>query len=518
VFHVFLYRRFTPVYTATECGEEQATLDKLEVLGGTAHVELKIQVKCINPNPYSIKIVGSTPGRVFVGTNRTLQVGKLEVMPGSMMSEEGNGTVRVRMSADVSLVDAHSLGPMFLTESAIPVLMELRFDVGVYIWFGLRSWGASIPFSKACGLNVAGILTGSSSSSGLGPLVCRPTFEGLHLPPVDFKYDGEKLTNDANMGFTAAQVAPEEVAAGEVAKNVSLLTVIVISFGCGSILVYCAVFDGFQRFCLWYAARRQESIEMCQRASAAISSLFPTSLYKAAHKEPEELVALVESGLHNTMACDAPPRTSSASVTRSGDAVAGAIGSADAPLLDRGELLSRTPEKRTLRLASGSPSESRNDNREDQPEEQPEEHQQRSTSSSVEALRSNVASPESSRARSVKVRGAIGPCAPAVNGLYAPTEELIGGRVAFKRQEAEEEMDDEMWLCFDADVGRNWKVQRSCDRGTATGYMHSDGPTADAEQPGLATRWKVWDGEIFELQESVTLVVLPIDQSNSQAL
>ena len=37
------------------------------------------------------------------------------------------------------------------------------------------------------------------------------------------------------MGFTAAQVAPEEVKNGEIAKNVSLLSIITLTCGFGKI-------------------------------------------------------------------------------------------------------------------------------------------------------------------------------------------------------------------------------------------------------------------------------------------
>jgi len=444
-------------------------------------------VKCINPNPYSIKIVGSTPGRVFVGSHRELPVGKLEVLPGSVMREQGNGTVRVKMSADVSLVDAHSLLPHFLTDNAIPVLMELRFDVGVYISFGLRSWGASVPFSKACGLNVAGVLASSSgASNGLGPLVCRPSFDELTLPPIDYKF-GEKLTS-GNMGFTAAQVAPEEVANGEVAKNVSLLTVIVFTLVCGSILIYCALFDGFRRFSLWLAARREDAFAFRQQARAAASRTMPAWLQKTVQQDvvkgPEELASLMEHG-----------EAVGGESTNTGETAA----SSSAPLM--GDLLS--PRRRTLQLAASSPSCSPS-----VVEESPVKVKE--TLATPASKRNNTPSPGSLQPRPVLIRGATGPCAPAVNGLYVATNELVGGRVAFKREGDE---DDEMWLCFDAEVGANWKVQRPCDRGSATGYMHSDGDTADAEQPGLAVRWKVWDGEQFELQDSVSLLLLPNDSA-----
>merc|ERR1719291_745422 len=48
------------------------------------------------------------------------------------------------------------------------------------------------------------------------------------------------------MGFTAAQVASAEVAAGERTKNLTLLTAILLSFSCGLALLYSS----------WISARR----------------------------------------------------------------------------------------------------------------------------------------------------------------------------------------------------------------------------------------------------------------------
>mmetsp|Transcript_122650 Transcript_122650/g.346791 ORF Transcript_122650/g.346791 Transcript_122650/m.346791 type:complete len:394 (+) Transcript_122650:2-1183(+) len=112
----------------------------------------------------------------------------------------------------------------------------------------------------------------------------------------------------------------------------------------------------------------------------------------------------------------------------------------------------------------------------------------------------DAAAPQSS----IQIRGATGPCADVVNGVYRPSTEIVGGRPAFRK-----EGDEGLWLCFDEEVGQNWKVQRTCDRGSGTGFLHSDGSTADALFPGLALEWRVWDTESFQAQADVSLVLLP---------
>ncbi|CAK0797221.1 unnamed protein product [Prorocentrum cordatum] len=75
----------------------------------------------------------------------------------------------------------------------------------------------------------------SASQSRLGPLVCRGEFDGMQIPGVG---EEERIPEDGRMGFTAAQVAPAEVAAGERTKNLSLVTGILLSFSCGLALLY----------------------------------------------------------------------------------------------------------------------------------------------------------------------------------------------------------------------------------------------------------------------------------------
>jgi len=241
LFHVYLYVKFTPVYVETQCGDIMATMDDFELGVQSIRLGLLIEVSCVNPNPYSITIRDANPGRVFVGYKKHLQVGTLSILSGSVLKEEGAGTVRVRMRAHLSGPDADTLVPHFLEDSAIPVLMELRFNVGVSLSFGLGRWETSAPFKKDCGMKMAGILVntfGDNSKGRLGPLVCRDSFD-FDLQPLD-PVKPSASHNDGRMRFSAAQVAPDEVKRGEQVKNVSLGLAITLSFSAGSLLLYTA--------------------------------------------------------------------------------------------------------------------------------------------------------------------------------------------------------------------------------------------------------------------------------------
>lgn len=224
-FNYTIYKKFTPVYTPVKCGHQSGTLDDLQMIDGGIHVGLKISVECENPNPYQIKIVGSTPGKVYIGPLvDKLETGHLKVMPGSNMGEFGSGTVHVEMSQELYGRTSELLMHHLMYDEKVPVWLELEFDVGVYMSFGLRSWGAAMPYKKYCGMNVGGLFRADhGATSRLGPLVCGTSFQELRVPDIGAK---EYETDDGQMGFKASQVAKKEVEDGTKAKDWSLGVVI----------------------------------------------------------------------------------------------------------------------------------------------------------------------------------------------------------------------------------------------------------------------------------------------------
>lgn len=553
-FHVFLYNKFTPVYTSTECGDEVAEMDQLDIEKSSVHVGLTIQVSCINPNPYSIHIVASTPGRVFVGPQKNVQVGTMAVIPGSALAEHGNGTIRVRMNAFINGSAAHLLLPHFLTDAAVPVLMELQFDVSVHVNFGLGSWGAALPYRKACGLNVAGMLVGGVGNSRMGPLICRDSFAEIgKLPSI-----GEVSTQygQMGMGFSAAQVAPAEIKKGTKAKDVSLMTMILLSFSLAVIFIFCAFCNGPSRFLLWVAARRHDLGQISssfmskgEAIMAASERLMvqrqnqvkrdeetplvspPQTAGRGANEDffPMEPVREVKSDVLPLRGSLARNSKRDQAASPSPQPARGRSDSNPLPISPRKSMSGKDGEDlptgdddatgRPVRTtssvsASAVSSSGAEKTAASSPTQQELQAQARSSPASSPVVESGRVPSCSSTALiklgDIKLSGATGPAADVVNGSYRLSAELIGGRAAFQKEDGQEGLPTDLWLCFDATHG-NWKVQAGKDKGNVDGYAHSCGPTCDAEFPSMAQEWKVWNLSRFEDQPAVHSAIMPPD-------
>ncbi|CAE7840373.1 hypothetical protein AK812_SmicGene31561 [Symbiodinium microadriaticum] len=240
-----MWRELTPVYRETSCGRQESTLNEFRLGVDEIYVDLQISVHCQNPNAYKIDILDSEPGIVqIVAGGRPqdrIDVGRLKVKPGSSLSRYGKGKVLVDMNATIQKNISERLLPVFLNAQEIPILMQLRFQVGIRLFFGLGgSWQARAPFNKACGLQMMGVLVNSfqqdKDRSRLGPLVCKDTWDEL-LRPGTIPAATEARAVD-RMDFAAAQVAPWEVQTGELAKNVSFSILVVCSCLMASIFMW----------------------------------------------------------------------------------------------------------------------------------------------------------------------------------------------------------------------------------------------------------------------------------------
>ena len=111
------------------------------------------------------------------GTN----VGVLTLLEGSVLPAEGQGTIKVFMDSRISKDSSGALAEQFLSNGEIPIFLELKFNVGVDINFGLQHFGTTAPFDKKCGMNIGGMF--QRSQNKLGPMICRSGFDELtHLP------------------------------------------------------------------------------------------------------------------------------------------------------------------------------------------------------------------------------------------------------------------------------------------------------------------------------------------------
>lgn len=221
IFHIYLFARFSPVFSTIECGKTAARVEHLHFSTSSINASLRITVQCSNPNAYAIDILESRRGRVFVSNRQhplgdLVEVGQLQVVPGSFLQEYGTGFIRIELSTVLADEVLGDFFPFILETPSYPILLQLQFRIGIAVQFGcVGTWTTEASFDKACGLNMGGVF--SHSPSLLGAVVCGQAFEELQIPPL-----GEEVPADGNMGFTAQQVAADEVARGELAKNLSL--------------------------------------------------------------------------------------------------------------------------------------------------------------------------------------------------------------------------------------------------------------------------------------------------------
>ena len=99
----------------------------------------------------------------------------------------------------------------------------------------------------------------------------------------------------------------------------------------------------------------------------------------------------------------------------------------------------------------------------------------------------------------VDIRGAVGPSASSINGVYEVTSELCGGWPVYRKQN-----DPDKWLEYIV-ATNEWYVKPTADRGRAEGWMclSSDPPTRPELSRGTC---EVWDGDRWTLQSSVTVL------------
>ncbi|CAE8584614.1 unnamed protein product, partial [Polarella glacialis] len=127
LFNTYLFIKFTPVYSATSCGQQTATLDKFEI-GQSLQVGLQIKVICWNPNSYEVQIMHDRPGQVFIGRHRDVLIGNLTLLRGSSLPAAGSGTILAQVDAEIDEETTHILTEEFLDDSEIPIYLELQFN------------------------------------------------------------------------------------------------------------------------------------------------------------------------------------------------------------------------------------------------------------------------------------------------------------------------------------------------------------------------------------------------------
>lgn len=111
----------------------------------------------------------------------------------------------------------------------------------------------------------------------------------------------------------------------------------------------------------------------------------------------------------------------------------------------------------------------------------------------------------------VDIRGARGPSASSINGIYEPTDEICGGWPVYRKKG-----DNEKWLEHHA-ATNEWYVKPTADRNRAEGWMclASDPPCRPEQCRGVC---EVWNGERWTVADSVTVLESGKGFDNNQEL
>ena len=120
-------------------------------------------------------------------------------------------------------------------------------------------------------------------------------------------------------------------------------------------------------------------------------------------------------------------------------------------------------------------------------------------------------SPAASSAVPVDIRGARGPNAAIINGIYEPTEEISSGWPIYRKRN-----DAAKWLEFFV-AANKWYIKASTDKGRARGWLRlgSDPPSRPELSKGGC---EVWDGERWTVQDSITIVTVKQRQAEDKRI
>ena len=106
-------------------------------------------------------------------------------------------------------------------------------------------------------------------------------------------------------------------------------------------------------------------------------------------------------------------------------------------------------------------------------------------------------------ASAIDIRGAKGPNAVTINGVYEPTEEVCNGWTVYRKRN-----DSNKWLEF-FDASSKWYIKATTDKGRARGWMRLTSTPATRPEMCKST-CEVWDGSKWTSQPSVSIVTLKL--------
>jgi hypothetical protein len=205
---------------------------------------LNIDLSCSNPNPISVKI-DKAHGSVYVGKAKT-EVGTVLALPTSFMPAYSNGSIRTkdRIPLDPS-VALNILPELLSAETGLPIWFQLNGTTTISLPFLLGIRGS--PFIRiSCGMSFASVPHMIAKPDGplIGPMSCADTMNHVSVKPLDAPDD---------------HFIDKFLALAEAVKNVISITMMLLGFTCGSILLCCSgpCWSSWSQLCLRRQARDQ---------------------------------------------------------------------------------------------------------------------------------------------------------------------------------------------------------------------------------------------------------------------
>eukprot|EP00930_Biecheleria_cincta_P044374 TRINITY_DN3049_c0_g1_i2.p1 TRINITY_DN3049_c0_g1~~TRINITY_DN3049_c0_g1_i2.p1 ORF type:complete len:277 (-),score=48.28 TRINITY_DN3049_c0_g1_i2:424-1254(-) len=210
--------RFTPIYQTIKCSVSQPNMDSIEGL----RILLTVEVRCDNPNPYTLMVKSVEEGKIYMGTERA-GVGVTR-LPSGTLPAEGAGVFVT--SADIDL-SGQLLGQLITAlVGDVPLYMDLNLAVDVDVNFLLGSFRQTLPFHKDCGMYLVGVpsLLAHSDAAKFGPMACVEQGQSINIPAAHSE------SSDGLIPLTAPNMDKQRIDEAKKLKDTSLTASMAVSF------------------------------------------------------------------------------------------------------------------------------------------------------------------------------------------------------------------------------------------------------------------------------------------------
>lgn len=232
-----LNNRLTPVYQDITCSFGSAKLENLKIgipLISPTTFGVQIEMKCFNPNPYTISFDYSKPGEVYLGDDKTI-VGNSMVTPysSSGLPAGSNGSVFATTNVTITGTMLLSVLPQLMLSTGVPVYIELRQKLGVDLRFFFGGeFKVQQDFTKDCGMMISG-LAGviENGKAEQGALACADSWADLEVPSLS------SSQSSGSMSFAGGNMDSKTIEEATNAKDLAMGISMGVTYGAASILL-----------------------------------------------------------------------------------------------------------------------------------------------------------------------------------------------------------------------------------------------------------------------------------------